>query len=886
MQHQENIGFWGKIHTDEQGKPLEWLSLTQHCLDVASVFAALLELPSIKRKLDASAGIILDETQCQRLAVISLLHDAGKANLGFQDKVFDQKAPRAGHVRELAPLFFESSLCEAFADALQIDILGVWFDTPEAMESFLLASWSHHGSPVKFIEGDKTGPYHHAKTEWWPGKPDRNPMQAIAGLMQAARLAFPSAFDQQAKPIPVCPALQHRFAGLVMLADWLGSHQSFFPLGREDDVEFARAAARRAVAAVGLDANLSQIAIAKQTGDFQAWFGFKPRPLQAHIHGLSTQSEKSRLIIAEAETGSGKTEAALVRFFKLFAAGEVDSLYFALPTRVAARELYRRIFSYLEQVFPNAGERPVCLLAVPRYARVDNETPIKILPDDQVRWHDDQDQHKQERQWAAEHPKRFLAATVAVGTIDQALLSALQTKHAHLRSVCLDRSLLVVDEVHASDPYMRYLLRGLLAHHVKRMQGHAVLLSATLGAVARAEFLTAAGCETALNTDYASACSAPYPAYTLLDGAPKLIERTQECKTKRVQFDPRPLLKQPDALLPELAEALNKGARVLIVMNTVARSVALQQAIEKHPAIPKDWLFSCKQIICPHHGRFVASDRELLDQAVSDRWGKDTPAGPVVLVGTQTLEQSLDIDADWLITDLCPMDVLLQRIGRLHRHDRIRPEGFALARCTVLIPDTASLDEWLDAKGEATGEAKKSGLGSVYEDMRTLELTRLMLAENPDVEIPLDNRRLVENATHPERLASLTGERWGKHGQVLEGKTISKELAAYYSVFKYDIAFGEFNFNAINKDKYDDKSARTRLGLDTLRIQLSSPVYGPFSAEISEMTIPGHLAPNKDKLEEYAKVFHHDKDEIRLRYGELVYKYSRYGLEKLDEPTD
>ena len=867
------------------------------------MFAALTDLPNIKRKLDASAGYSLDKVQCQRLAVIALLHDVGKANLGFQDKVFDQKAPRAGHVRELAPLFFESSLCELFADALHIDTLGNWFNSLEAMESFLLASWSHHGSPVKFVEGDKTGNYHPAKTKWWPGKPDRSPMQAVAELMQAARLAFPAAFEQEAKPIPASPALQHRFAGLVMLADWLGSHQSFFPLSRSDDVGFARIAACRAIVAIGLDASVPQTALAKQTYDFDAWFvnrpewkdknqryarqacdfaawfGFPPRPLQEAIHGLATTEEKSRLVIAEAETGSGKTEAALVRFFKLFAAGEVDSLYFALPTRVAARELYVRVCHYIERAFPDVNNRPLALLAVPRYARIDNVPLEKLLPDDKARYHDDANQHKQERQWAAEHPKRFLAATVAVGTIDQALLSAVQTKHAHLRSVCLDRSLLVVDEVHASDPYMRYLLRGLLAHHVRRMQGHALLLSATLGAVARAEFLTAAGCEIAVNPDYASACAAPYPAYTVLDGAPKIIERTQECKTKPVQFDLRPLLKQPDSLLPELAEALRKGARVLIVMNTVARAVALQQAMENASSVIRDWLFTCGEVICPHHGRFAPSDRGLLDKAVSDRWGKGSPAGPVVLVGTQTLEQSLDIDADWLITDLCPMDVLLQRIGRLHRHGRIRPEGFGLARCTVLTPDSAGLEEWLDANGKAIGEAAKAGLGSVYADLRGLELTWRELAANPVVAIPQDNRRLVEAATHPERLESLTGERWEKHGQKISGKTLAEETTAYYASACYDKAFGEFSYSELNEN------ARTRLGLNTLRILLNTPVTGPFEQEVTEMTIPGHLAP-KDTSAEFAEVLRHDHEAIILRYGELVYKYSRYGLEKLDESAD
>ena len=268
-----------------------------------------------------------------------------------------------------------------------------------------------------------------------------------------------------------------------------------------------------------------------------------------------------------------------------------------------------------------------------------------------------------------------------------------------------------------------------------------------------------------------------------------------------------------------------------------------------------------------------------MDKAVSDRWGKGTPAGPVVLVGTQTLEQSLDIDADWLITDLCPADVLLQRVGRLHRHERQRPPGFSEARCTVLVPDCASLEELLDTKGEATGEAKKCGLGSVYQDLRTLELTWQMLEEKPDVEIPLDNRRLVEGATHPERLASLIGGQWEKHGQIVEGKTTGQTIAAFYAAVVYDLSFGEFSFNELNEQ------ARTRLGLNTLRIPLKTPVIGPFGAEISEITIPGHLAP-QDKSEEFAEILRHDDKEILLRYGGMVYKYSRYGLEKNDESTD
>lgn len=857
------------------GQIEQWRSLSQHSVDVAATFAALVELPVIRRKLEASASIKLEEPQFQRLAVIALFHDVGKANLGFQDKVFDPKAPRAGHVRELAPLFDEPNLCEAFATALDLESLETWFDPPDAIEGFLLASWSHHGAPVSFQPGNQTGNYYLAKTRWWRSDGTRDPMRAVTELVQNAKLIFPEAFVSHIPPIPTTPALQHRFAGLVMLADWLGSHQSFFPLGRRTEVSFSRGAARRALVSVGLDARASQYELAQRPATFQERFGFEPRPLQVAIDGQLTTSSESRLLIAESETGSGKTEAALARFFKLFAASEVDSLYFALPTRVAARELYLRILKYLEKAFPVLDNRPAAVLAVPGYARVDNVPIENLLPDDKTRWHDDPNQHREEKQWAAEHPKRFLAATVAVGTIDQALLSALQTKHAHLRSVCLDRSLLVVDEVHASDAYMRRLLNGLLAHHVG-LGGHAILLSATLGDTARTEFLKSCGCETIQPQNYVNACAAPYPAFTHLAGIPQPVGPTDERQAKHVHFDLRPWLQQPEKLLPELVEALENGARVLIVLNTVGRAIALQRALEQYPNISTDWLFRCNGVACPHHGRFSPSDRELLDHAVSMRWGKNTPAGPIVLIGTQTLEQSLDIDADWLITDLCPADVLLQRVGRLHRHVRVRSIGFEQPRCTVLTPDCASLEGLLDAKGEAQGEAKKSGLGSVYEDLRTLELTRRLLAECTNVVIPHDNRRLVEGATHPEQLASLPGERWAKHGQKVDGVTLSKEIAAFYAATEYDKPFGEFTFNELNE------KARSRLGLDNLRIPLVAVVPGPFGADVSEIIIPGHLAP-KTRGEETAEIVRQETDGMVLGYGERHYRYSRYGLERLDE---
>lgn len=870
-------GFWGKLRLDACGSIEAWLPLATHCLDVAWVFRYLAELPPYRRRLQVAAGVQeISDPQLARLAVIALLHDLGKANLGFQDKVCDASRARAGHIRELAPLLAEEALSARLVEAMDYPCLVGWFEPPDSLGSLLLATWSHHGDPVRFDAAEQTGPYYEAKTQWWVADGTRDPFQAIRDLMSAARAAFPGAFSDSVPALPCPPRLQHLFAGLVMLADWLGSHTAFFPLSRyhhDAAGEFAAEAARKALVGVGLDVSAMRADLSKQPNGFAQRFGFPPRPLQAAIDAAPVDATDCRLLIAESETGSGKTEAALARFFRLFAAGQVDGLYFALPTRVAARELYGRVLTYVERIFPDPATRPTVLLAVPGYVRMDGAPAGHILPEHEVRF-DEAQQRSQERAWAAEHPKRFLAAPIAVGTIDQALLSTLQVRHAHLRSVCLDRSLLVVDEVHASDPYMRRLLKGLLDHHLS-LGGHALLLSATLGSRARAE-LTGTP-----EPNLDQACAASYPALTAMDGQPRAVKSSSgSTEQKRVEVELLPYLEQSERLIPRLAEALQAGARVLVVLNTVGRVIALQRAVEQDSIAPS-WMFHCNGVRSPHHGRYAPVDREVLDRAVSARLGKDSPAGPLLLIGTQTLEQSLDIDADLLITDLCPMDVLLQRIGRLHRHRRKRPEGLSTARCLVLVPRATSMDSMLSPKGEVSGAWIRHGFGSVYDDLRTLQLTRDLLAQQPVISLPKDNRWLVEMATHSERLASLNSERWQKHAQQVEGSGLAQVIRAHYAAIGelYDQPFGEFVFKPPA-----DAQARTRLGLDALRILLDRTVASPFGQALAEIILPGHMAPPQ-RTDSPAEVIEAGQGGILLRYAGVLYHYSRFGLEKFDEPA-
>lgn len=881
----EDCVFWGKFSREGP----RCLPLVCHCLDVGLVFRELCNLNAIRRSLECASKSSLTAQQLDRLAVLAMLHDVGKANLGFQLKVFQPKAIPGGHIRELAvfmdPYAVDSDLHEAFLEALQPELL-TWFSDGQVAYSYLIAAFSHHGRPLRF-QGEKSGTYYEAKNRWWHPQGKWDPMVAIKEIVDGARHVFVNAFKPGGEPLPDSPRFHHRFAGILMIADWLGSHEHWFPIESvcfETRLQYDRKAIPAMMQAVGLDVDTCRMILdARSDSDldsFQNRFEFPPRPLQQAVDGLDPYDENTRLVIAESETGSGKTEAALNWFFKLFVAGKVDSLYFALPTRVAARELYSRVHNTISRWFPDEDNRPVTLLAVPGYVQVDGVESERMLPENEKanRWQDDLDGRFLERQWAAERPKRFLAATVAVGTIDQALLSAVQTSHAHLRSVFLDRSLLIVDEVHASDFYMTRLLESLLEHHLG-IGGRAMLLSATLGADARNRYtniINGSQCQDRrgnLAPDLATAIAEAYPAITLADGIPRSTAAVNT-ESKTVCFELLPYAFRLEAIVDIVDDALGAGARVLIILNTVGRANQLLRMLETNPSISHDCLFSVADVICPHHGRFAPVDRNLLDKSVSERLGKGSSPGPLLLVGTQTLEQSLDIDADLMITDLAPADVLLQRVGRLHRHSRSRPNGFESARCVVLVPEEGNLEEALDKRGYVSGAYKGIGYGSVYEDMRMLELTVQLLRDRKEVHIPLDNRLLVEMATHPERLHALQGDRWRRHGELMGGAKLARGIAASHAIAVYDQYFGEFIFNELGG------KVAVRLGTDRLEIELDRPILGPFGQLIDRLTIPGHMSP---KEPEETIIVRHERDGVaQLRCGDCDYQYSRYGLEVLE----
>jgi CRISPR-associated endonuclease/helicase Cas3 len=252
-------------------------------------------------------------------------------------------------------------------------------------------------------------------------------------------------------------------------------------------------------------------------------------------------------------------------------------------------------------------------------------------------------------------------------------------------------------------------------------------------------------------------------------------------------------------------------------------------------------------------------------------------SGGVIVIGTQTLEQSLDIDADVLISDLCPVDVLLQRIGRLHRHASLsRPADFKIPECFVLSPENGLAPLLKPAFENGLGTWKEKGvLNGIYRDLSMLELTRRLLLEHPVWSIPSMNRMLVEGATHPDKVNQLHGElgqEWSNYWNDVVGADMASRGAARNVLLPFNTRFSEVQFPT------DEEQIRTRLGEEGARVTFKDPVPGPFGEPIKSLTMPAHWSHGLNTSEPIIPIF--KEGVLTLTINEDEYTYDRRGIMK------
>ncbi len=300
----------------------------------------------------------------------------------------------------------------------------------------------------------------------------------------------------------------------------------------------------------------------------------------------------------------------------------------------------------------------------------------------------------------------------------------------------------------------------------------------------------------------------------------------------------------------------------------------MQQELERLASSEKFLLFSCDGIIAPHHSRFTRSDREKLDRALEDRFGKHRDNGACIVVATQTVQQSLDLDADLLITDLCPLDVLLQRIGRLHRHARKnRPLIFKQAKAIVLVPRVRDLGVLLSDTGRARHH---HGLGTVYPDLRVIEASWRLIELHPVWQIPQMNRLLVEKSVHSEclsKLASKLGRRWTLHEQEILGSLRGQSRTAELCLVDWTKPYSESSFAGVI-----DRRISTRLGEGDRRIVFDPSFRSVFGNVISELVLRADWVRDVSHDISTATEVESRHGSTRFRFGDRRFLYDRLGL--------
>ncbi|MFY0311595.1 CRISPR-associated helicase Cas3' [Leisingera sp. D0M16] len=450
--------------------------------------------------------------------------------------------------------------------------------------------------------------------------------------------------------------------GLIAVADWIGSNQAFFPPvtpgpSAEEYLAGARERARFAIHQAGLDfPELSKKRVVPESWEL--------RPMQLAAQDIALPPGQV-LALIEDETGSGKTEAALILAQRMMRAGKGRGLFFALPTMATANAMFSRAAELVERFFETA---PSLSLAHGR-AGLSKDFRTLIGPERNPA-------SPSCTEWLADDRRRALLANVGVGTIDQALLSALPVRHAMLRHYALSQKILVVDEVHEmGDPYMAEEVCRLLELH-RRAGGSAILMTATMPVELRTRLCRAYGQEAPMDT--------AYPALTIAGhGQITGICAVSQRGPVRVRRVPK-----ANAAAELLAEAVEFGAAALWVRNAVDDAISAVEQLRAQ-GIPADLL----------HARFALHDRMRHEQVALQTFGKARDARPGrVLVATQVVESSLDLDFDVMVSDLAPIPALVQRAGRLWRHMDKRPVATRPCAAPVLHVLSPDPDQAVDAR--------------------------------------------------------------------------------------------------------------------------------------------------------------------------------------------
>lgn len=725
---------WAKTGRDplDRSSVTEWLPLHQHLADTAGVAGRLVDewvSPQVVRRIAGDLGGTADDVRTVA-TWLAAVHDVGKISPAFVVQAGELADAMRRHGLDVKPgvrldpdrrFARHEVVGQRSVHCWLADVQGFDFDVTAAQ--FACVVGGHHGEPPPSsilalvdsrtdLSGD--GAWERARHDALAWATDLVGGPDTLGRYAGAQLSRPS---------------QALLSGIVIMADWIASNAEWFRLDplhtaheppRRPDA--ARTAARldEGWAALDLPHRFTPSPVTDARAAFVGRFGREPRPVQvAAVEAAMSQPEPG-LVIVEAPMGEGKTEAALLAAEALAARSGADGCFVALPTRATTDAMFGRVRDWMRAV-PGLALDTSIVLAHGTASLNDEYRGLLRHDRGQVRGVAEDggaDDVGVAHPWLHGR-KRGPLAQFVVGTIDQVLFAGLRSRHLVLRHLGLAGKVVVVDEVHSYDVFMSRYLDTVL-HWLGAYGTPVVLLSATLPAARRAELMRAYG--SGRGTAPATPPDDPgYPVVLASGLPPRSVSASGPPRPVAIERRPDDL----DDLVTLLREALGDGGCAVVVRNTVTRVQATADRLVAE--------FGEDEVTMTH-SRFLACDRARLDADLLARFG---PAGERprrhVVVASQVVEQSLDVDFDLLVSDLAPVDLVLQRMGRLHRHVRTRPRGAARPRCVLVGVEDWSTDPLRAVQGSR----------AVYGE-HTLLRAAALLADRDTVTLPGDIPTLVQ----------------------------------------------------------------------------------------------------------------------------------------------
>ncbi len=888
------LRYWGKTAKTADSKNNPYHLLAYHCLDVAACGYFIVKNNIFNTKnILRECGISGAEAE-NWIVWLLASHDIGKYARGFQKYALFPDSPLVPPINGISAFerhdslgfYLWGKLRETWSEGNNEIIPGISQENRPSFENalniWMLVSTGHHGVPPDTLKNSSALAFSHED------------ITAATHYLETLSQLFPFTLPPEWKIKAGRKRLkQHSwfFAGIVTLADWMGSDETQFPplsspMPLEDYWPLACKKAQRAILKIPPQSQHSHYQ------DHQALFPFihTLTPLQQRASTLDISAPGPQLVILEDVTGAGKTEAALILTHRLMSANKGHGLYVGLPTMATANAMYQRLTVAYHALFTKDA-RPSLILAhggrqMSDAFRQSVWQPSGETAEDYSR--DDSNAAGECHIWFADSRKKALLAEVGIGTLDQLLMAVMPFRHQSLRLLGMRDKILLLDEVHAYDGYMVKLLEGLLRFHAAQ-GGSAVILSATLPAALREKLLNAfnngagfAATETANDAGY------PWLSHLSSTGMTEeaLATRPEVQRTVIVGW-----IQQRREALDIIYRAVEAGQCVCWIRNTVDEARETYQQLLHEKRIPE-------QNLLLFHSRFAFADRIAIEDKTLDWFGKDAPTAArrgKVLIATQVVEQSLDLDFDWMISDLAPIDLLIQRAGRLQRHIRnaggerkaMPPDERQPPILHILAP------EWQEQAGQGWLGQELRGTGFVYSDHACLWRTQALLRQYGEIRMP-ENARALVDGVYEQKIPAPSGLQ--ALSDVNFGKVLSQRSVATQNLLRHDIGYDREASDFLWEK---DREFSTRLGEESVDVYLAwqdeedelHPIVkeGDFRWEMSRLSVrlswwkkssTGFSLPGEEALERFRQQQHRPSAQVVLvsSEGKASYYSKQEGL--------